>query len=52
MKTSHNLRIIANDIETLEETKQDLKAKQIWDKTNEIRERLVKILESDLFSDL
>jgi len=52
MRISNELRIIANNLEDIQENKEKLLAKEVWEATNEIRERLIKILESDLFSNL
>jgi len=51
MKTSHQLRVLADDIENLEQNK-TLKKKEVWEAINEIHIKLIKILESDLFSNL
>lgn len=45
MRVANELRIVANKLEEIEENKNTLKAKEIWDLKNELELRLIKILE-------
>jgi len=50
LSLSEEVRELADDIKELENS--SLKAKQIWDITNKIQNRLMYILENRLFTDL
>jgi len=53
MKVSHELRILANELEEIDHIKENLKAKEVWDKVNEVHIKIIRILEEErLFTDL
>ena len=53
MKTSHQLRQIANTLENLEETSSSLTKKEVWEIVSDIQIKLIEILETEvLFNEL
>jgi len=50
MKPSHELRVLANELEEIQNNK-ELKAKEVWDLINGIQEELLNIIYSDRLFD-